>query len=147
VVVRVFHAFETLAERICTANDYVCRSCPIKEHCPTGVDTIKRLEAKEAKELAAREAEEKRLKEQRHLDRRTRARKRVATEKLKKAIEVRSKELKIPTRKKTTRRRKPAPSPAGTKMVQASSAEVKPERKKKKKRSAAKTKRASTKKT
>jgi endonuclease III len=132
--VRVFHAFETLAERICTETDYACRACPIHEYCPTGIDTVKRLDAKEAKEREAQEAEEKRQKEQRVRDRRVRARKRVATAKLKKAIAARSKQLKISPRKTTKRRRKPAPRPANTKMVQASSAEVKPERKKKKRR-------------
>ena len=146
-IVRAFHAIETLAERICTADNYKCRACPINDKCPTGVDTLRKLKAGEARELAARVAEEKRVKEQRDLDRRIRARKRAATEKLKKAIAVRSKELKIPVRKKTTRR-KAAPKPVGTKMVQASSAEVKPQRKKKKKkRSVAKKKRSSTKKT
>ncbi|MFH1732923.1 MAG: hypothetical protein ABIF82_14900 [Planctomycetota bacterium] len=142
-VPRVFHAFEMLAERICTENDFDCRACPINEHCPTGAEKLKQLQIQEEKERAAREAEEKHVKKQRDRDRRARARKRAATKKLKKTIEVRSKKLKISTRKKTRRSSRAAP-PADAKMVQTSSAVVKPSRKKK--RRAAKPRHRTTKK-
>jgi len=134
-VPRVFYTFEVLAERTCTENDFDCRACPINEHCPTGIEKLKQLRIQEEKERVAREAEEKQAKKQRDRDRRARARKRVATQKLKKTIEVRSKKLKISTRKKTRRSARAAP-PADAKMVQASSAVVKPSRKKKKRRAA-----------
>ena len=134
-VPRAFHAFEILAERICTEDDFDCRACPINEHCPTGIEKLKQLRIQEEKERSAREAEEKQVKKQRDRDRRTRARKRAATKELKKTIEVRSKKLKISTRKKTKRSPRAAP-PADAKMVQASSAVVKPSRKKKKRRAA-----------
>lgn len=129
-VPRVFHAFEMLAERMCTEDDFGCRACPISEHCPTGTEKLKQLQIQEEKERATREAEEKRVKKQRDRDRRARARKRAATERLKKTIEVRSKKLKISTRKKTRRSPRAMP-PVDAKMVQASSAVVKPSRKKK----------------
>ncbi len=143
-VARVFHAFEMLAERVCTDTDYDCRACPISALCPTGIETLKRLAAEEAKQRAAEEAAAKQQRRDRDRRRKVTAEKQAATRELKKAIEDRSKKLKIPTRKTGKRKAKAARGPAA-KMVQASSAEVKPVRKKKKRR-ATKTKRRSTKK-
>ena len=140
---RAFHAFEMLAERICTPKDFECRRCPITQCCPTGAETLRRLAIHEEKERAAREVEEHRLTKKRQRERRARARRRTATAKLKRAIQVRSKKLKIsPTKEKARRRTRARPVvPAGTKMVQASSADVKPDRAKRRKRSSAKPKR------
>ena len=132
MVARAFHAFETLAERICTARAFDCRACPISDLCPTGAEMLKKLRAEEAKERAAREAEDKRQREKRDRERRTRARKRAATARLKKAIQVRSKKLKISPSKKRKRRPRAASPPKNARMVQASSAEVKPDRRKSK---------------
>jgi len=143
MVPRVLHAFELLGERVCTAKDFNCRRCPLQELCPTGVEMLRRLEIKEAKERAAREAEEERVRKKRERERKARARKRAATAKLKKTIQVRSKKLKIsPTKKKRKRRKKVARVvPTDAKMVQASSAEVKPDRLKKRGRRKARPKR------
>ncbi len=135
LVPRAFHAFEMLAERICTPKDFDCPSCPLKDLCPTGAATLKRLAIQEEKARLAQEAEDLRVKKKRQRDRKVRARKRKATARLKKAIQVRSKKLKIPTEKKRRRRTRARPVvTAATKMVQASSAEVKPDRTKRKRR-------------
>jgi len=130
---RVFHAFETLAERICTEEDFDCRACPINEHCPTGIDKLEKLRIREEKEQAAREAEEKRLHEKHKRERRAKARRSAETRKLKQAIKVRSKKLKISTRPKPQRKKKKKKDePAvAAHMVQSSSDKVKPSRKKK----------------
>jgi len=134
LIPRAFHAFEMLAERFCTPKDFDCPNCPLKDLCPTGAVTLNRLAVRAEKERRAREDEELRLKKKRERERKARARKRKSTARLKKAIEVRSKKLKIPTKKPRRRRAQPRPAPPGTKMVQASSAEVKPDRTKKKRR-------------
>jgi len=124
-VPRVFHAFETLAERVCTLKEFDCRACPICDHCPTGLATLERLAKEEEKARLAREAEELRLRKRRERERKTRA----ATERLKKTIQVRSKKLNISTAKTRRKRKKSGPARVPkTKMVQASSAEVKPDR-------------------
>jgi endonuclease III len=134
---RTYHAMEMLAERVCTPKDYDCRACSISEHCPTGQETLKKLAIQEEKERKAREAEEERLRVTRDRDRRQRAKKRAATARLKKQIQARSKKLKISTVKPKTKRRskaKAAVPKTGTKMRQAPSTEVKPDRTKRKTR-------------
>jgi endonuclease III len=133
---RAFHAFEMLGERVCTPRDYDCRSCPIVEHCPTGVETVRRLEAQEEKEREARDAERTRKRRKRRRDRKEQKRRRAATARLRKTIEERSKKLKI-TPSKTRKRRKKKlqeKSRRSAKMVQASSADVKPDEATRKKR-------------
>lgn len=132
---RVFHAFETLAERICTEDNFDCRACPINEHCPTGIDKLKKLRIREEKERAAREAEERRLQEKRKRERKAKARKEAETQKLKHTIKVRSKKLQISTKTKPRRKKKKKKdvAPVEAHMVQASSDKVKPSGKKKRK--------------
>ncbi len=127
---RVFHAFETLAERICLREESPCSACPIANLCPTGVDKLARLRIEAEKERAAREALEKQERNKRKHAHKLQARKRASTKKLKQAIAVRK--LKILGAPKSKR---PARRPAGpARMVQASSAEVRLSRHKAKRR-------------
>lgn len=128
---RTLHAFEMLAERACTAENFDCRACPAHRLCPTGVETLRRLHLEEEKARAAREAEHVRLCEKHRREKKLKARRHASKEKLKKAIQLRSRTLRIPTTKapgRTARLRPLHPSTAH--MVQASSADVKSHRRK-----------------
>ncbi len=139
---RIFHAFEMHAERICTRKDYDCPNCPVKDHCPTGQETLERLRLQEEQEQAAQQAEAARLKRKLERDKRTEKRREEATAKFKETITARSKELNIAVNeknnksskgKKTGKKKSRARSSKNTaKMVQAPSHEVKskPEKKK-----------------
>ncbi len=122
-VPRVFHAFEMLAERICTAEDFDCAGCPIKSLCPTGVEKLKQLEIQKEKERQAQEAEKERSRKKRRQGRKARARKKAATKELKKAIQLRSKKLNISTSKQRERHRNT--DAAGAVMMQTPSGKVK----------------------
>jgi len=142
MVPRAFHAFEMLAERPCAERGPDCRACPIHDLCPTGVDTLKRLRLREEKERAARAAAEKAHREQKEREKKTRTRKQATTARLKKAIETRSRKLRIPTTGKRKRAKEgAAPKP---RMVQASSAHVKRDRTKKRRSRRSRTSRKKT---
>ena len=133
LIPRAFHALEMHAERVCTPEGYGCPACPVNAHCPTGEERIKRqrIQVEKAAELLAA-AEAAALKEK-EAAAKSAPRKRVAAEKLKQALHLRSEQLKISVRTQK-RRAKPVPPPPA-RMVQASSADVKPRRTKKKRRS------------
>lgn len=118
LVPRVLHAFEMLAERVCTPKDFHCRECPIHKHCPTGAAALEKLALDEEKQRAAQEAELRKKEQQEH---RATAHKKAATARLKKAIEARSKKLRI-SAKRTGRRRErtPGAAPVAPQVVQAS---------------------------
>ena len=137
MIPRVFHAFEMLAERVCKVDNCDCRACPVRELCPTGIEKLKRLKVQEEKELAARRVEARSRRRKRDRARKAKARKKAATAKLKEAIQDRSKKLKLSPSAKRRRRAGGGPIVSATaKMVQASSAEVKPSQKKKGRRRA-----------
>jgi endonuclease III len=125
---RVFHCFETLAERVCTVKDYDCPNCPINEHCELGQKMLDELAEQDAREKEALAVEASRLKEKRAQERKDRARRRASTERLKKQIQDRSSQLKLGAKDRKRRTRKTV-VPEETHMVQASSAEVKPDEK------------------
>lgn len=96
LVPRVFHAFEMLAEHVCTPKDFNCRECPICKHCPTGTETLKKLALEAEKQRAAEEAQECEN-EKKQKERQATAHKKAATARLKETIEDRSKKLRITT--------------------------------------------------
>jgi endonuclease III len=130
---RVFHCLETHAERVCTVKDYDCPNCPISEHCETGQKALAELAEQEAREKEALAAEAKRLKEKLAQQRKERARRRAATERLKKQIQDRSSQLNLGAKDRKRRSRKKQ-VPESTQMVQASSREVKPDEKERSRR-------------
>lgn len=129
LVPRVFHSFEMLAERFCTADNSGCAICPICEFCPTGTEKVEKERARAAAELAKQKVQQEA------------AQKRDSMERFKQAIKVRTKKLDVVLGKRPVRpvakkkKKEKVTPPVATKMVQASSADVRTRRVPKRKKS------------